>query len=561
MRGRQDLHVYLACPPETAEFMLDAEVHDLFRVHVLPKKGRPGGNRVVWEVRDRHVADVYKGFSRRIRIFLETSLQGFPHPAAHGYVPGRSTRTNALRHVGATAVLKADIQDFFQSISKSRVIALLESAGVRPAAADVLAEIATWEDHLPLGLHSSPILANAVCNDLDRRLSALCPGGIYTRYADDLSFSGPHLPTKAEVVSELARDGFRLAEHKWRLVSRGRGLFVTGLSIEDGVRPRVPRKMKRRLRQEVYYANKFGIAGHFGACDDLDDQKLANRVYGTIQYVRGIEPELGLRLHDGWNRAMMRSGFDVNYPPVIGRTTSDALFLVDESEFVSRSVRRLALCLVAVDAPRPVRARVQVLADDLGADPYSSASKKGQPLVIHWDLLSEDDRTTTSRRVRALPVRVFVAFGTLAGKDRKNYNSTYCKLLRVLLTDRFLKYDRGHVEIHLEENSKTVGEDVHNTVADVYGRLGGRKPVQQPICRVVSKAAEPALSLPDSFLGVFQAFARSKELAEKAAGEKKKQLPGELARSRFEQLRDKIKAVYNVDTGAVYSRTRPFQPL
>lgn len=555
MRGRLDLHVFLACPEESARQILERADLELFKVHELPKKGRKGETRVVWEVRDQHIADIYKGLSRRLRVFLETLLPGFPHPASHGYVPQRSTFTNAKAHIGSPAVLKADIHRFFETVPTSKVVALLEHVGVCPEAARILAAVVTRNDHLPLGLHTSPVLANAVCHELDGRLTALCPGGVYTRYADDLSFSGPQLPTKTQVAAELRRLGFDLSERKWRLVKRGRGLYVTGLSLEDGNRPRVPREMKRRLRQDLYYAGKFGLDHHTLRRGRLETQRMVNWIHGTIQYTRGIEPELGLRLHDQWTKILHRSPYRVDYPSSGDSHSRAAVFLVDESVIESRGRRILVLCLVVLDAATAVRESMERILDDLKADPYSAV------IALHWNQLSQDGRTEVTPRIRSLPLRCFLAYAQLANGDRDTYDATYARLLRLVFTDRLLKYDKCTVEVLVEENSKVLPGTPERVVSEVYAALGGRKPLEMPSCHVVSKPAEPALPLPDLVLGVFGDFARSKERAEREVAEKKKQVSGAQSRQRYEQLRDKIRAIYDADTGAVYSRKTPFEPF
>ena len=81
-------------------------------------------------------------------------------------------------------------------------------------------------DSLPLGLHTSPVLANAVCLEMDRDLRGLSAPGRYTRYADDLTFSGAVTPTRIEVQSVLERHGFQLSREKFREPIRGQGLYA-----------------------------------------------------------------------------------------------------------------------------------------------------------------------------------------------------------------------------------------------------------------------------------------------------------------------------------------------
>lgn len=136
------------------------------------------------------------------------------HDAAHGFVAGRSTRTNAMPHLEKYAVINCDLKDFFPSISVDRVIGLFREMGYSPAAATILAlicteaprrvvdyagnvfHVATGNRCLPQGACTSPAISNLISRRLDSRLSGISRklGFVYTRYADDLSFSAP-VPT------------------------------------------------------------------------------------------------------------------------------------------------------------------------------------------------------------------------------------------------------------------------------------------------------------------------------------------------------------------------------
>src|SRR5262249_49851062 len=142
-----------------------------------------------------------------------------PHDAAHGFRAGRSVRTFVAPHVGKAVVVKMDLRDFFPSITDTRVSALFRTAGYPEQVARLLAALCTngtpaevfdelgspaggpsrWaisrvydQPHLPQGAPTSPALANLCAFRLDRRLAGLArvSGAEYTRYADDLVFSG-----------------------------------------------------------------------------------------------------------------------------------------------------------------------------------------------------------------------------------------------------------------------------------------------------------------------------------------------------------------------------------
>lgn len=206
-----------------------------------------------------------------------------PHEAAHGFVRGRSLHTHAALHAGRACVLRLDLADFFPSVPRARIFALFTTLGYPAAAARVLADLCTtrsnrevmraaswpervpaserWESvrrlagpHLPQGAPTSPALANLCAFGLDVRLSALAArvGATYSRYADDLTFSGgPDFAAQARrlvaLVAGIALDeGFAVRLRKTRVMPAAQRQIVTGLVVN--VRPAVPRDELDRLK-------------------------------------------------------------------------------------------------------------------------------------------------------------------------------------------------------------------------------------------------------------------------------------------------------------------------
>lgn len=237
--------------------------------HEIPKRSSRLGNevRVVWEAHP-FMADAYKAFGRRFELFARYVEPRFPHNASYGYVRGRGTIDNAKGHCATPLILHADIENFFPTINREKLKRLFMTLDIQEETADLLSAFTTIQDTLPLGLHASPLLANLVCLDLDDKLEGLAKkyDCFYTRYADDITISGNILPDKLEIMHILEEEGFRLSERKFRITKPGQAHYVTGLSVTD-FRPRAPKKMKRRLRQELYYCKKFGIKEHIDRID------------------------------------------------------------------------------------------------------------------------------------------------------------------------------------------------------------------------------------------------------------------------------------------------------
>jgi len=190
----------------------------------VPKRG--GGTRLVAAPKP-WMKDVQRRLLREV-------IGPIPlHDAAHGGVPGRSVRTAVAPHAGAAVVLHFDLVAFFPSIPAGRVYGVLRTAGLPEQVAHTITGIVTTvapyevsrelrTPHLPQGAPTSPRLADLVTFTLDRRLSGLAAafGARYTRYADDLTFSGGRSLHAArsrftEAVDTIVRDeGFRLNERK-----------------------------------------------------------------------------------------------------------------------------------------------------------------------------------------------------------------------------------------------------------------------------------------------------------------------------------------------------------
>ena len=181
---------------------------------------------------------------------------------AHGFVPGRSIVTNARFHVGKQWVVTLDIKDFFPSITSRQVRAAIDGLGGEPEVLSALARLLTRHGRLPQGAPTSPHVANLVAAELDHRLArtAAIRGWAYTRYADDLTFSGDSPPVGLiDEAKALLRDyGFRAARGKTHVMGRDQRQVVTGLVVNDRVR--LPKPQRRRLRAMLHQAEIIGDA-------------------------------------------------------------------------------------------------------------------------------------------------------------------------------------------------------------------------------------------------------------------------------------------------------------
>ena len=273
--------------------LLDANDQSAFYEELqIPKKSFKNRKdfRIVYKA-DPPVAQLQKNLAS----VIENNIH-FPE-CVQGFVKGRSSLSNAKHHLCRKLLLNADIKNFFDSINIDRVIEVFSNLGCDSDTSKILAKICTRNGILSQGLHTSPTVSNIVVSKMDNDFLTLCEkhSATYTRYADDISISSDKsLPTKEEVSDILKNHGFELNENKFSIRKRGQAQYVTGLSVFDSRYPRIPKRMKRNLRLELYYSNKYGIESHFDkiGVPDYAGSYSYRRLRGTIDYINSIEPSV-----------------------------------------------------------------------------------------------------------------------------------------------------------------------------------------------------------------------------------------------------------------------------
>jgi len=277
---------------------------------------RPGAVPRLLEAPTPLLRAVQRRVLERILVWVPT------HPAAHGFVRGRSAISHARAHEGADEVVCLDLRAFFASVRVARVDGLFRAMGYPEAVAWTLACLCThqtpvrvlhdmpaggaddaraWlraglrERHLAQGAPTSPALANLACFALDRRLTGLAEaaGRAYTRYADDLTFSGAaggpeRLVSAVRMI--VGDEGFALHPAKTRVRSRDQRQVVTGLVVNDRVG--VPREYHEQLRAVLHDAGRHGPA----AANRLRHPDFRSYLEGRVGWVESVNPHRGRRL-------------------------------------------------------------------------------------------------------------------------------------------------------------------------------------------------------------------------------------------------------------------------
>ena len=207
---------------------------------------------------------------------LNRLLQAAYHApvCATGFIPHRSIADNACFHVGKKYVFNTDLEDFFTSISYDHVYnsLLIRPFEFSPTIARTIAGLCCTEATvagqsrviLPQGAPTSPIMANIVCLPLDRKCSGLAKrfGALYSRYADDITFSSNKnmFFSGSEFMMEFQRiigsQQFSINHIKDRVQNYAGRQMVTGLVVNSKVN--VSKQYLRDLDNLIFIWERYG---------------------------------------------------------------------------------------------------------------------------------------------------------------------------------------------------------------------------------------------------------------------------------------------------------------
>ena len=316
---------WLGVRPEELEWF--ADLKDFNRRSGVGKLGHytyrvlektSGGVRLIEAPKGR-----LKEMQRRI---LAGILEQVPaHEAVHGFVKGRSIRTFAAPHVGRRVVLRMDLRDFFPTFRAARVAAFFRTMGYPETVAARLAGLCTnavparvwagrevaWETrqmyrraHLPQGAPTSPALANAMAFRLDCRLSgwARAAGAAYTRYADDLAFSGDAEFARGverfavHAMAVAMEEGFDVHARKTRVMRQGVRQRLAGLVVNERVN--VAREEFDRLKAVLTNCVRHGAASQ----NRNGHAAFREHLLGRVGFVESVNAGRGKKLRGIFER-------------------------------------------------------------------------------------------------------------------------------------------------------------------------------------------------------------------------------------------------------------------
>jgi len=250
----------------------------------VPKKN---GEYRELSVPDEFLKTIQKRIVEKLLVYEEVSTY------ATAYRYGTSTIKNAYQHIKKHTMLKLDIRHFFDNINYPIV---KEKVFVKEKYSEsnriLLSLLCIYNDALPQGAPTSPIISNIIMKEFDNIVGDWCKKKriSYTRYCDDMTFSGYF--NEKEVISfvkaELKKMGFYLNDNKTVIAGKGQKQIVTGIIVNEKLN--TPLSYRRKIRQELYYCKRFGIKSHLQRKKlSISEPDYLKKLLGKVNYVLSVD--------------------------------------------------------------------------------------------------------------------------------------------------------------------------------------------------------------------------------------------------------------------------------
>ncbi|KEZ93520.1 hypothetical protein IL45_04725 [Nonlabens ulvanivorans] len=214
-------------------------------------------------------------------------------PYAKAYRAKKGIRDHVRYHKKEEVVITMDIEKFFDNLESGLIVNILLSKGYSFQVANLITKICTLNDVLPQGAPTSPAISNILLYEFDNEISKYTnsKGLKYTRYADDLAFSGSiqDVDTLIKIVKEnLAKINLKINHSKTRVMSKKARQIISGIVVNDKIQ--VPRKDRDDLRQAMYYIEKFSLEEHLKKID-CNKANYIEHLLGKANYMLKINPK------------------------------------------------------------------------------------------------------------------------------------------------------------------------------------------------------------------------------------------------------------------------------
>lgn len=210
---------------------------------------------------------------------------------AKAYILGTTLKQNLVFHRGQYLVLNLDIKDFFGNIRRPQIERIFRHVGYSFLISNLLSKLCCLNECLPQGAPTSPALSNLIMVQFDHFISEYCLKNkiCYTRYADDLSFSGDFDFNALILIvkKELKKLSLELNENKSHLMTQSQRQTVTGIVVNNKIQ--VSRTKRKEIRQEIYYIKTFGLEDHLKKIE-CNRTNYISHLIGKVLHVLFINP-------------------------------------------------------------------------------------------------------------------------------------------------------------------------------------------------------------------------------------------------------------------------------
>ena len=295
------LAMYFGCLAETLKGIV-ANVEKHYTEYAIRKKA--GGNRLI-EAPDHLLKDMQRWIYINI-LCKDKSI----NDCVHGFIPAFMTKnkvrnilTNAAPHVGHDWLINIDLKNFFNTVKLNRINDYFRSLGYEEDVVKTLTALCTYKSRLPQGAPTSPMLSNIIASHMDEMMLEYCMkhGIIYTRYADDLTFSANYdieVPPIDDLYKIVYLNGFTVNRMKTKVRYKGSKQEVTGLTVTNGVH--VSQRYRKEILRELHFCKRFGVYEHY------KHLKTTKGLYkdwlrGKIMFVRQVDPVCGNKMLEQFN--------------------------------------------------------------------------------------------------------------------------------------------------------------------------------------------------------------------------------------------------------------------
>ena len=212
-------------------------------------------------------------------------------PFAKAYKKKHNLKENVRFHSNQETVLNLDIKNFFPSIKSKSIEGIFKNMGYSPLVSNLLAKLCTRNKILPQGAPTSPFLSNIFMKEIDDAISKYCILGKikYTRYADDMTFSGTFdKDNLSNFVEELLKiHDLELNHEKTHYLKKNQRQIVTGIVVNQKLQ--VPFEKRNAIRSDLYYIKKFGIEEH-KTFRKIKKSNYISHLLGKINFILNINP-------------------------------------------------------------------------------------------------------------------------------------------------------------------------------------------------------------------------------------------------------------------------------